>query len=249
MQVLIVHHDPEVSEPLVQLVKDYTTHDCALVADEAAALAWAGTQDDCRVLLTELEAPGIDGLKLGGLLGEIFPGLQTLFLPAYPASARRIAITKTKVFPEPIDGERLLAALKTAAVAPAGAPDLFQAIDVLQMCCLGSRSGAVQIVKHPQSGVVFLRQGRIVHAESEMMHGADALRKIAGWEGIEFAYDAAMKATETITAPWDEAVASSSAEGNKERDGRKLNWDEPHTPFAEPAKSKKHGFFGTFRKS
>jgi hypothetical protein len=31
MQLLIVHHDGEVGEQLVQMVKDCTSHECALV--------------------------------------------------------------------------------------------------------------------------------------------------------------------------------------------------------------------------
>jgi hypothetical protein len=31
MQLLIVHHDGEVGEQLVQTVKDYTSHECAFV--------------------------------------------------------------------------------------------------------------------------------------------------------------------------------------------------------------------------
>src|SRR6266404_2430470 len=58
--------------------------------------------------------------------------------------------------------EGLLAALARTQAASAGAPDLFHVVDVLQMCCLSRRGGAVQIVKGKQSGIVFLRDGAIV---------------------------------------------------------------------------------------
>ena len=74
------------------------------------------------------------------------------------------------------------------------------------MCCLSKRSGAVQIVKERQSGIVYLRDGRIVHAEGAATRGTEALLEIAGWDEIEFAYDSSARAPETISIPWDEAL-------------------------------------------
>ena len=116
MQLLIVHRDSEVGEPLVQMVKDYTKHDCDLVGSDAAATDWGRRHRKCVLLLTQLEAEGIDGLALGGSLSEIFPGLQILFFPTYAAPEQRLLVGYTKVFPEPIDGDGCSAqssALKT----------------------------------------------------------------------------------------------------------------------------------------
>ena len=91
--------------------------------------------------------------------------------------------------------------------ATADAPDLFHVVDVLQMCCLSRRGGAVQIVKGTQSGIVYLRDGQIVHAETLATQGQSALLEIVGWSSIEFAYDGAVRSpAETITLPWDAAL-------------------------------------------
>jgi hypothetical protein len=207
MQLLIVHHDAELGAQLVQMVKDYTMHNCQLVGSDTAAVDWARRQSRCRLLLTQLEGDGIDGLVLGGTLSEIFPGLQTAFFPAYPASAQRLELTETKVFPEPIDGEGLLRAIERVENAPADALDLFHVLDVLQMCCLSRRGGAVQMVKGTQSGIAYLRSGQIVHAETLSNHGQQALLEIIGWGMVEFAYDSSVRApVESITLPWDAAL-------------------------------------------
>ena len=217
MQLLIVHHDAEVGEPLVQMVKDYARHDCELVGGDAAAMNWGRRHRKCALLLTQLEAEGIDGLALGGSLSEIFPGLQVLFFPQYAASEQRLEVANTKVFPEPIDGDSLLGAIERAENAPAGAPDLFHVVDVLQMCCLSRRNGAVQIVKEETSGLVFLRGGKIVHAETTAARGQDALFEMVAWEFIEFAYDRSVRPpVETITTPWDEMLIKAVAR-NKEQ--------------------------------
>lgn len=206
MQILVVHSDAEVGEQLVQMVKDYTGHDCDLAMSETSGAMWGSAHERCRALITQLDAAEINGLRLGATLSDRFPGLQTMFLPAYPKAEQRLEIADTKVFPEPIDGELLLNAIDRAAALPADAPDLFHVLDVLQMCCLSRRSGAVQVVQGQQSGIVFLRDGKIVHAESARARGTQALFEISGWEQVEFAYEESVRAAETITLPWDEAL-------------------------------------------
>jgi DNA-binding response OmpR family regulator len=249
MQLLIVHDDAEVGGQLMGMVQDYTEHDCDLVESDEAALRWGRQHTRCGILLAQLEGPAVDGLTLGGSLGEIFPGLQTLFLPAYRAVERRLEITKTKVFPEPIDGERLLEAIEEAAAARPGAPDFFHVMDVLQMCCLSGRSGAVQIVKQMQSGIVYLRDGRIVHAESAAVRGTEALLDISGWGLVEFAYDSSVRGPETISMPWDEALIQAVVRHNEEsREDGQPKFEEPRATDAIPP-PKKRGFFGALRRS
>jgi hypothetical protein len=233
------------------MVKDYTAHPCELVESDAAALRWAREHARCGLLLAQLEGPAVDGLTLGGSLGEMFSGLQTLFFPAYPAAEQRIEIAKTKMFPEPIDGERLLEAIESAAEAGSGAPDLFHVLDVLQMCCLSGRSGAVQVVKQTGSGIVYLRAGKIVHAESATTRGPEALCEIAAWDEVEFAYDSSIgTSSETLSMPWDEALADAVVRQKEEKPVA-----EAPPPFKEPptargaAPQKKRGFFGALRRS
>jgi hypothetical protein len=221
MEVLIVHRDAEIGEQLVQMVKDYTAHECDFAGSHVAALDWGRRHQRCRLLITQLEGEGLDGLALGGALSESFPGLQTLFLPPYAASEQRLVVSQTKVFPEPIDGEALLEAIGRAENATAGAPDLFHVVDLLQMCCLSRRSGAVQMVKENKSGIVFLRGGKIVHAETTAARGKEALLEIVGWEFVEFAYDKTVRPpVETVTVPWDELLIE--AAGAREADNKMM---------------------------
>ena len=105
MQVLIAHRDAEIGEQLAQMVADYTTHECDLVGSAPAALDWGRRHARCGLLITQLEGEDFDGLAVGASLSEAFPGLQTVFLPAYLVDEQRLEIADTKVFPEPIDGE------------------------------------------------------------------------------------------------------------------------------------------------
>jgi hypothetical protein len=207
MELLVVHRDAELGEQLVQMVKDYTAHDCDFAGSFVAANDWGRRHSRCRLLITQLEADDLDGLALGAALSEIFSGLQTLFLPPYSASDQRLIVSHPKVFPEPIDGELLLEAIGRAESAAPGAPDFFHVIDLLQMCCLSRRSGALQMVKENRSGIVYLRGGELVHAETTAARGNQAVREIVDWEFVEFAYDKTVRPpVETITSRWDELL-------------------------------------------
>jgi hypothetical protein len=207
MQVLIAHRDAEIGEQLAQMVNDYTTHECDLVETAPAALDWGRRHARCGLLITQLEAEDFDGLAVGASLSEFFPGLQTAFLPAYHADEQRLQVVGTKVFPEPIDGEAMLAAIERAESATPETPDLFHVADVVQMCCLSRRSGALQMVKENRSGILFLRHGTIVHAETSGARGRDAFLEIVSWKQIEFAYDRTVRPpVETITESWDDML-------------------------------------------
>ncbi|MFN2507839.1 MAG: DUF4388 domain-containing protein [Chthoniobacterales bacterium] len=248
MQLLIVHHDVEVGEQLVRMVRDYTEHRCGFATSDAGAMDWSRGVPRCSLLITQLHGEGVNGLALGAALSETFAGLQTMFLPDYPAEEQRIDIPHAKVFPEPIDGERLLNAIARADAQRQTGMDLFHALDVVQMCCLSGRSGAVQLVKGSQMAVVYLLSGRIVHAERGAARGADALCEIVPWSAVEFAYDYTVRAAvQTITTAWDEAVIGAigkikAQSVGSERDGGEAASRSPATSNSKPAR---RGLFGS----
>ena len=245
MQLLIVHDDVEVGEQLVTMLKEYTTHRCDLVQSEAAARHWAEKHARCDLLLVQLKGNAVDRLDLAGSLSDPFAGLQTFFLPSYPATLEQVAIPKTKVFPEPINGERLLDAIEHVANGGPG-PDLFDVRDLLQMCCLSKLDGAVQLVQQNRVAVIYLRAGTLVHVESATA-GPESVSEVLSWGLVEFAYDASARAPETMCVPWDKVIVHPAA-------GPEEKKDEPsETKLAEPNRvpevQKRRGFLGLFRRS
>jgi hypothetical protein len=248
MQLLIVHHDAEVGEQLVQMVTEYTEHHCRFASTDAGALDWARGVPRCSLLITQLQGDGVNGLSLGTTLSDTFAGLQIMFLPDYPASEQRLEIPRTKVFPEPIDGERLLNAIERADTQRQTGVDAFHVLDVLQMCCLSRRSGAIQFVQGSKTAIVYLLNGRIVHAERGAARGADALYEIVPWEAVEFAYDYSVRApAETISTPWDEAVITAVARRKSPVVGDVTQTASP-SPAASEVKPSRWGIFGGSRK-
>ncbi|MEY2492142.1 MAG: two-component system, chemotaxis family, protein-glutamate methylesterase/glutaminase [Verrucomicrobiota bacterium] len=209
IRLLIVHRDAEIGRQLVQMVRDYTGYESALTGSESETLVWLRRRPDVhpRMLLTQLHAPGLDGLILGAMLSEMFAGLQTLFFPPYSAAEQPIEVAGSKIFPEPIDGERLIATVERSVRMVGNPADLFQAIEVLQMCCLAGRSGAVQMVSGANVGTIYLRNGQLAHAETSNSYGYDAIVEIVSWGEIEFAYEGNVNApATTLKKRWEELL-------------------------------------------
>ena len=248
MQLLIVHRDAEVGEQLVEMVKGHTEHDCGFVNSVSAALNWARCATHCSLLITQLRDEGVDGLTLGGTLSEMFAGLQTMFLPDYPAAEQRLELAQSKVFPEPIDGELLLEAIALVEAQRQVGQDLYHSLDVLQMLCLARRSGAVQLVKGFESAVVFLEGGNIVHAERGATHGQEALSEIVSWKAVEFAYDQYVRApAASVRMPWHEAIASAISD-RKTQVAETSKEPEIFAQTGPAAKGSRWGLFGKVRK-
>ena len=251
MQILVVHRDAEVGEELARMIREYTEHQCGFASSDAGALDWARGVPRLSLLITQLQGEGVNGLALGGTLSEMFGGLQTMFLPDYTASDQRLEIPHSKVFPEPIDGERLLHAIGHAEEQRKTGMDLFHALDLLQMCCIAGRSGAVQLVRGSQTAIVYLLSGRIIHAERGAARGANAIFELVLWEAVEFAYDYAVRApVQTITTSWDETVIAAVSRRKAQSVGNAAPPPAAPTPPApEPAaKAGLRGIFGSVRK-
>jgi DNA-binding response OmpR family regulator len=66
MQLLIVHEEPEIGEPLRRMVEEYSGHAAAFVPGESAALEWAEQSTECDLLITQLQSESVDGFTLAG---------------------------------------------------------------------------------------------------------------------------------------------------------------------------------------
>ncbi len=248
MQLLIVHRDAEIGEGLLEMVRDYTAHHADYVASDTAARAWAESQAGCDLLIGQLKAPGIDGLTLSVSLGARFPRLQTLFLPAYALDEQRLEVKETKIFPEPIEGERLLRAIDR--VEEGGDPsNSFHVVDLLQMCCLSGKSGAMQLVAGSESGVAYLRNGELRHAVTAQARGLEAIYEMLSWRPASFAYDAhASPAEQTIDIGWDVALVEVVTR-KRDEDAQQADPPEPEVAamFLPPERDLTGHVFGAYR--
>lgn len=80
----------------------------------------------------------------------------------------------------------------------------FQLHEIVQICCLGMRTGRMTVTKGHESGVLYFHEGRLLHAECGELQGEPAVGRIIGWRAGQFAFaDGILADRETIQTSWD----------------------------------------------
>ena len=96
-----------------------------------------------------------------------------------------------------------------------GKLDQFDLVDIIQMCCVGKRTGRLQIARRVERGVLYLLGGQIIHAASGGLEGEDAAYEIIGWSAGQFSFEDGVQPEEpTIQTGWEHLVM----EGVRRRD-------------------------------
>ncbi len=96
-----------------------------------------------------------------------------------------------------------------------GKLDQFDLVDIIQMCCVGKRTGRLQIARRVERGVLYLRSGQIVHAVSGVLESEEAAYEIIGWSAGQFSFDDGIQPEmQTIHSGWEHLVM----EGVRRRD-------------------------------
>ena len=96
-----------------------------------------------------------------------------------------------------------------------GKLDQFDLVDIIQMCCVGKRTGRLQIARRVERGVLYLRGGQIIHAASGGLEGEKAAYEIIGWSAGQFSFEDGVQPEEpTIQTGWEHLVM----EGVRRRD-------------------------------
>lgn len=108
-----------------------------------------------------------------------------------------------------------------------GKLDQFQLVDIIQMCCLSRRSGRLQISKGIESGVIFLRDGNMIHAVTGELEGEHAVYKIISWDFGQFSFeDGLLPDRQTIQVGWEHLVMEGVRRRDEKGDNKPKDEDE-----------------------
>ncbi|HEX8373353.1 MAG TPA: SUMF1/EgtB/PvdO family nonheme iron enzyme [Chthoniobacterales bacterium] len=151
---------------------------------------------------------------------EEVEGVNTSPTEAPPATAVFATLTTTsqlvpvvKAEPEPATSTDLRALVQKQGFT--GQLDQFQLVDIIQMCCMSRRTGRLRVSRGVESGVIYLRDGNMIHCVVGPLRGEDAVYRIISWDVGQFTFEYGMEPDEqTITVGWEHLVM----EGCRRRD-------------------------------
>ena len=75
--------------------------------------------------------------------------------------------------------------------------------DIIQLICIGRNSCRMRVRSREKEGLIYFRDGEIVHAECENLRGEEAFYAVVSWELGLFECDVVPAETETIQESWD----------------------------------------------
>jgi formylglycine-generating enzyme required for sulfatase activity/CheY-like chemotaxis protein len=112
----------------------------------------------------------------------------------------------------------------SAAEGFTGQLDQFQLIDIVQMCCISRKTGKLMITRGAQSGIIYVKEGNIVHAEVGAKQGDEAVYEIVGWDYGRFALDLHKTAPiQTIYSGWEHLLMEGTRRRDEQRGKEEVN--------------------------
>lgn len=180
------------------------------------------------VMVTDLRMRGRDGIELLRHCVELSPSTRTVLMSAYATASdykEARALGAVEVLSKPFTPTEFASAIRRAEDFKAG----FQAdivglslVDLLQVFHHSRRSVTVRVGR---TGKVHLREGQIIHAETDDALGADALLALLKVERGVLATGAIEPVVRTLSMPFETLLLGTLAHIDEQRERRPLRVD------------------------
>lgn len=173
------------------------------------------------LVLSDIRMPDINGLDLLVQIKRDYPETKVIIMTAYGSSdVQKEASKRGSLYyiekPFEINEIRklILDLIKEKRGFEGKLFDL-QLTDIIQMNCLGRVTTSLVITRDNHRGVIYFRDGEIVHAECDDSGGEEAFYTILGWQEGKFVSNIGVQPPQqTISSTWEHLLV----EGVKRRD-------------------------------
>lgn len=183
------------------------------------------------LVISDIRMPGLSGLDILEEIGKKYHHTQVVIMTAYGNPDVQKEATEggcLHYLEKPFKIEELrgliLDAVKETKKGFVGKVADLQITDIIQLNCLGRTTTAISVKKSDQEGVIYFKEGEIVHSEVDDTIGEEALFIILSWEGGDFTtLTGAEPIKESISSNWQELLMEGMRrkdEGQKD-EGRK----------------------------
>ncbi|RLB04761.1 MAG: hypothetical protein DRG50_08345 [Deltaproteobacteria bacterium] len=221
-KVLVVDDEETLTWSMTKtLAKDKDKYEL-IIANTGKEALQAMQEDHIDVVVTDVRMPDINGLELLTKIREKYPWTKVIIMTAYGSSEVQKEATKRGSYyyiekPFEISDIRalILKALEEKKGGFVGQVLDLQLVDIIQMGCLGRFTMSLAVSRGDEEGLIYFKNGEIVHAEIGDLEGEEALYTMLGWKEGRFTSQMGITAPkETITDRWEHLLL----EGMRRRD-------------------------------
>ncbi len=192
-KILLVDDEPGMLEPMAQYLSyELQGHEVLTAHDGQMALDIL-SREKIALVVSDIKMPKVSGLELLAEIQSHYPQTSVILMSAYGNHQIRDELKKDS-FLRFISKPFSVAELKDLIVeffakdesGFQGVLKNIQLNDIIQMCCLSITDMAIQVWKGSESGVVYIKNGEIVHATFGDTVGEEAFYQIVAWESGHF---------------------------------------------------------------
>jgi CheY-like chemotaxis protein/predicted regulator of Ras-like GTPase activity (Roadblock/LC7/MglB family) len=195
------------------LSKDKKRYEVIIANDGTKALDIM-KKEPIDLVISDIRMPGLSGLDLLEEIKKNYPKTKVIIMTAYGNPDIQKECNKRgciHYLEKPFKIEELrtviLEAIKETKKGFVGKIMDLQLTDVIQLNCLGRMTTAISVIKDDQEGIIYFKNGEIIHAEVGSKVGEEALFTILSWEGGDFtSISGAEPLEQTISKNWQELL-------------------------------------------
>jgi CheY-like chemotaxis protein len=221
-KVLVVDDEETLTWSMTKtLAKDKGKYELVIANTGSEALTVL-EKDPIDVVVTDIKMPDIDGLELLSIIRQKYPSTKVIIMTAYGSpEIHQEATRRGSLFyvekPFEISDIRtlILKALEEKRGGFVGQVVDLQLVDIIQMGCLGRFTMSLSVANGTEEGLIYFKNGEIVHAELGDLEGKEALFTMLGWNEGRFNSQMGISPPkETIEDRWEHLLL----EGTKRLD-------------------------------
>jgi predicted regulator of Ras-like GTPase activity (Roadblock/LC7/MglB family) len=164
--------------------------DVEILAAKSAEEALAILSDKpANLVITDINMPGMNGLDLLVEINNRFPATGVIIMTAYPSNAyenKAMMSGSLRFIEKPFDINDVRAIVKEALKVNEGfqgTVDGVDLIDIVQFNALSRATAALKVTTGNKEGMIFFKDGAVVHAMCDQETGEDAFFTILRFNG------------------------------------------------------------------
>jgi predicted regulator of Ras-like GTPase activity (Roadblock/LC7/MglB family)/CheY-like chemotaxis protein len=164
--------------------------DVEILAAKSAEEALAILSDKpANLVITDINMPGMNGLDLLIEINNRFPATGVIIMTAYPSNAyenKAMMSGSLRFIEKPFDINDVRAIVKEALKVNEGfqgTVDGIDLIDIVQFNALSRATAALKVTTGDKEGMIFFKDGSVVHAMCDQETGEDAFFTILSFNG------------------------------------------------------------------
>ena len=190
MKRVLVVDDEEDMLWMLQRNLNKGMHDVEILAAKSGEEALAILSDKkVNLVITDINMPGISGLDLLIEINNKFPNTGVIIMTAYPSNAyenKAMMSGSLRFIEKPFDIKDVRAIVKEILEPEErfqGTVEGVDLIDIVQFNGLSRATAALKVTTGDMEGMIFFKEGAVVHAMCGDITGEDAFFTILGFNG------------------------------------------------------------------